>query len=159
MSIRLTLDVLATERPALRYQPDRVRLTARGIPDGMRAGSVVIGVARLLPPLGPLRPGSYDFAFESYFDGIGANGFYYRDPTLVAWPTAPPLAVRFDAIVENARLRLAERIRSHIGGAEGEIAAALVAGGQTAKRSAAAAVAASVRKSFTRISAPEISLR
>ena len=126
--IRLTLAVLSTARPSLRYQPDRVRVTARAIPEGVAPGSVVRGSVRLLPPMGPLRPDSYDFAFESYFDRIGAWGFFLRDPQLVADAPSPPLGAALSAAIETARTRLAARIRSHIGGAEGEIAAALVAG-------------------------------
>ncbi|MDP3896706.1 MAG: ComEC/Rec2 family competence protein [Mesorhizobium sp.] len=126
--VRLTLAVLATERPTLRYRPDRVRVTARAIPAATRPGSVVEGVVRLLPPLGPLRPDSYDFAFESYFDGIGASGFFLRDPQLVSVQGDLTPMVRLAAVIEAARTTLAARIRGHIGGAEGEIAAALVAG-------------------------------
>jgi len=126
--VRLTVDVLGTTRPELRYAPERVRVSARSVPQNLRAGSEISGVVRLFPPSGPLRPNGYDFSFESYFDGIGANGFFLREPQLVAAPGEPGLSVRFFAWVENARTALAERIRSRIGGPEGEIAAALVAG-------------------------------
>ncbi|WP_269929486.1 ComEC/Rec2 family competence protein [Aminobacter sp. HY435] len=126
--VRLTLQVLSTERPKLRYAPERVRLTARKLPDGVAAGSVVSGYVRLMPPSGPVRPGSYDFSFESYFDGLGASGFFMKGP-LLAGPAGPlSLAERSFAWVENARDRIAQRIRDRIGGAEGEIAAALVVG-------------------------------
>lgn len=125
---RLIVDVSSTERPKLRYAPERVRLTARKIPEGVLVGSTVTGYVRLLPPSGPVRPGSYDFSFESYFDGIGASGFFMKGPTL-APSTQPALAAsRTLAWVENTRNRVAERIRGRIGGAEGEIAAALVVG-------------------------------
>lgn len=127
--VRLTLDVLATERPALRYAPDRVRVSARSVPEGLRAGDVLVGVARLAPPSGPTRPGGYDFSFESYFDGIGANGFFLTAPARVA--DAPPAAALDDAwaAIENLRDDLAARIRAAVDGeAEGEIAAALIAG-------------------------------
>ncbi len=125
--VRLTLDVLATARPVLRHVPARVRVSARRVPAGLAAGEAVEGIVRLFPPSGPLRPGSYDFAFESYFDGLGAGGFFLRDPRRVEVPAASFYA-RADAWVENARLALAARIRDRIGGAEGEVAAALVAG-------------------------------
>jgi ComEC/Rec2-related protein len=99
--------------------------TARG---GLVAGSQIVGVARLRPPTGPVRPESYDFSFESYFDGIGANGFFLSGPDLVDTPDMPGLAARFSAAVENTRTALATRIRDRIGGVEGEIAAALVVG-------------------------------
>ncbi|MCO6050570.1 ComEC family competence protein [Mesorhizobium sp. RP14(2022)] len=123
---RLTLDVVSTERPKLRYAPERVRVSARKVPDGVRAGSLVSGIVRLMPPSGPVRPGGYDFSFESYFDGIGASGFFLRDPELL--PDDPRHPAGWQGALENARARIADRIAGTIGGTEGQIAAALVVG-------------------------------
>ncbi|HEV2504088.1 MAG TPA: ComEC/Rec2 family competence protein [Mesorhizobium sp.] len=125
---RLTLDVIDTERPKLRYQPERVRLSALAMPADIRAGSIVSGYARLMPPAGPVRPGGYDFSFESYFDGIAATGFFMGKPKLVPLEGAAPLATRLSVAIETARETIADRIRASIGGAEGEIAAALIVG-------------------------------
>jgi competence protein ComEC len=125
--VRLTIDVLSTARPKLRYQPARVRLSARAIERGTRPGSVVSGFARLLPPTGPVRPDSYDFSFDSYFAGIGASGFFLTNPKLQPGVSAP-LSSRFWAAVEDARNGIADHIRTSIGGPEGEIAAALIVG-------------------------------
>jgi len=125
---RLTVDVLSTERPKLRYSPDRVRVSAASVPDGLVAGSTIVGVARLFPPSGPLRPNSYDFSFESYFDRIGANGFFYRPPELVAAAASQGLAGAIRPAIDNFRNRVAGHVREAIGGAEGEIAAALIVG-------------------------------
>ncbi|RUM99375.1 ComEC family competence protein [Pseudaminobacter arsenicus] len=126
--VRLTMDVTGTARPVLRYAPERVRVSARKIPPDLRAGSEVTGLVRLLPPSGPVRPGSYDFSFESYFDGIGASGFFLRGPELISQTAPVPAVARFSIWVEDIRNRIAGRIRGHIGGPEGEIAAALVVG-------------------------------
>lgn len=125
---RLTLEVLGTERPRLRHLPERVRLSTRKIPDGLAVGDAVTGPARLFPPSGPLRPGGYDFSFESYFDGIGASGFFLGSPRMSQAAPPAPFFGRFEAAVENARIALSTRIRERIGGTEGEIAAALIAG-------------------------------
>lgn len=125
---RLTLDVLATKRPTLRYAPERVRVTARSVPDGTASGSVVEGVVRLLPPSGPLRPHSYDFAFNSYFSGIGANGFFLSNVQRVEDAEPPGAVSRAAAWLERWRMAMADRIEGHIGGAEGAIAAALITG-------------------------------
>jgi len=124
--VRLTMDVISTARPVLRFAPDKIRVSARKVPETIAAGSTVSGLVRLLPPSGPVRPGSYDFAFESYFDGIGASGFFLRGPDIV--PEAVPAAVGFRASVQRVRYAVADRIRGRIGGPEGEIAAALVVG-------------------------------
>ncbi|MFC3207764.1 ComEC/Rec2 family competence protein [Aquamicrobium soli] len=125
--VRLTLDVLSTARPTLRYAPERVRVSARALPKGARAGSTISGTVRLLPPTGPIRPGSYDYSFQSYFDGIGASGFFMSNPSL-AEERPMPFSARLSAMVENAREAIAGHIRESVGGAEGEIAAALIVG-------------------------------
>jgi competence protein ComEC len=126
---RLTMDVLETEKPTLRHAPERVRLTASKVSADVKPGSIVEGLARLRPPSGPVRPGSYDFSFESYFDGIGASGFFlsalavkeFEAPD-AAWLTRGAIAI------EALRQDVAHRIRERIGGAAGEIAAALMVG-------------------------------
>jgi competence protein ComEC len=125
--MRLTIDVISTAQPTLRHAPERVRISARKVPAGVTAGTVVSGYARLLPPAGPVRPDGYDYSFESYFSGIGASGFFLGNPKLVS-ADAMPLGARFAAAVENARNGIAAHIRDSVGGPEGEIAAALVVG-------------------------------
>ncbi|MEP9373090.1 ComEC/Rec2 family competence protein [Mesorhizobium sp. KR1-2] len=126
--VRLTIDVLTTAKPKLRYAPERVRLSARKIPPGLVVGSEIEGAVRLMPPTGPVRPDSYDFSFRSYFSGIGASGFFMRGPDLVEGDAPLPVSARLFNSVQNLRNTIAERIRDLIGGPEGEIAAALVVG-------------------------------
>ncbi len=126
--VRLTLDVVATERPRLRHAPQRVRVTARAAPAGLVPGDAVEGVVRLMPASGPVRPESYDFAFESYFAGIGAVGFFLTRPEAAAQTGPPSWRERLGAWVETWRGRIAARIEARVGGPEGAIAAALVTG-------------------------------
>lgn len=131
-SVRYTLDVLKTERPVLRYAPDRVRVTARNPLEGVRAGDGLQGRAQLRPPSSPVRPGSYDFAFHNYFAGLGANGFFYGAPEVVA--VAPPEGLRARAAfaLQNARTWLSDRIRTAVPNQNGIVAAALITGDRTA---------------------------
>jgi ComEC/Rec2-related protein len=127
--VRLTLDVLGTQRPELRYAPDRIRATARQVPDGLRPGDTVVGVVRLMPASGPSRPSGYDFSFRSYFDGIGAVGFFLTDPVVAEEVGDDPgFRLRAAAWIEERRLAVATRIETTIGGPEGAIAAALITG-------------------------------
>ncbi len=126
--VRLTIDVLSTARPVLRYAPDRVRISARSVPGDLSAGSAVSGLVRLMPPTGPVRPGSYDFSFRSFFDGIGASGFFLRGPVSSQVSLPVSLATWLQAQLERWRAAAATRISDRIGGAEGAIAAALVVG-------------------------------
>ncbi len=126
--VRLTIDVVSTDRPVLRYAPDRVRLSARSLPDGMEAGDGISGYARLFPPSGPARPYGYDFAFESYMDGNGATGFFLSNPEPANLIAAPSWRSALSARVARMREAIAARITGRIDGAEGQIAAALIAG-------------------------------
>ncbi|NKC27568.1 DUF4131 domain-containing protein [Ochrobactrum ciceri] len=85
-SWRITLEVLQTERPKLRFPPKRVRINARDIPATTAIGSGLSGFARLRIPSGAVRPGNYDFSFHAYFNGIGANGFFLGTPKLAIVP-------------------------------------------------------------------------
>lgn len=126
--VRLTIDVASTARPALRYAPTRVRLSARAIPGDLAPGDGVAGYARLFPPSGPARPHGYDFAFESYMDGIGATGFFLSNPEKAVPADRPGWRARLSAGVGGMREAIAARIMDRVGGAQGAIAAALIAG-------------------------------
>ncbi|WP_343316030.1 ComEC/Rec2 family competence protein [Brucella sp. BE17] len=127
-SWRVTLDVLHTERPKLKYVPERIRITARDIPATTTVGSGLSGFARLRVPSGPVRPGNYDFSFHAYFTGIGANGFFLGTPKLT--PVAPEtnLSARLSAWIALLRIQVSERVEEVIGGEDGNVAAALIAG-------------------------------
>lgn len=127
-SYRLILDVLASEKPKLERQPDRIRVSARTLPQGTVIGSGLKGFIRLRPPSGPVRSSSYDFSFYSYFQAIGAQGFFLGTPKIAAIPPPSSLSERFS--LQTARLRgaMTQRIVSVIGGEQGAIAAALITG-------------------------------
>lgn len=125
--VRLTFDIIETRRPTLRHAPDRMRSTARNIPAGLQLGDTIEGVVRIMPPSGPVNPGGYDFSFMNYFAGIGASGFFMGDPVLVARGQADGWRQAALIGIERLRLALGERARERIGGAEGEVAATLIA--------------------------------
>lgn len=126
--VRLTITLETTAHPTLRYPPKRARLSARTIPDRLRAGDGVSGTVRLMPPSGPVRPQAYDFSFESYFDGIGAVGFFLRGPQQTELATPPSLRERMAVWLQGFREMFATRLKTRVTGAEGEVAAALITG-------------------------------
>ncbi len=125
---RITLDVLTTRRPRLDNGPARIRVTARDIPAETAIGGGLTGLVRLRPPSGPVRPGNYDFAFHAYFDGIGANGFFLGLPKLAPAPPPDTLAGRLEQAVARLRGAVSARIDEAVGGEDGNVAAALIAG-------------------------------
>jgi competence protein ComEC len=108
-------------------KPQRVRLSVRR---GMTppAGAFVEVKAQLNPPLQPLRPGSYDFARDLYFQRIGASGFVHGAVKIVTPPAAAGVRLRANAFVQGLRDAIDLRIRSVLSGDVGSIASALITG-------------------------------
>lgn len=125
---RYLLSVKATEQPALQRQPEYVTVIARGARSEFETGTSLKGRARLTPPMGPALPGLNDFAFGAYFDGIGANGFFYGPPVAVMPSAQEEHSLRASAVEWLYRLRssIGDRIRAILPGDTGAFAAALV---------------------------------
>src|SRR6201996_3421232 len=100
---RFVLRVTQMDAPHSQVQLQRVRLSVRKgtAPD---VGSFVELKVRLQPPLAPLRPGSYDFARDMFFQGIGASGFVTGAiKTVTQPPVAGGLALRYAAVLQDMR--------------------------------------------------------
>ena len=99
---RFVLRVTRMDAPRLSTRLERVRLSVK---KGMapEVGSFVELKARLLPPLSPLRPGSYDFSRDLFFQGIGASGFVMGAITTVEPPENGGLALRYAASMQSLR--------------------------------------------------------
>lgn len=125
---RLLLDVIDTKQPFLRFGPQRVRLSARSIPDNLKPGDGVRGLVRLNSVSGPVRPESYDFGFYNYFRFIGAQGFFLSKIEQVT--IEPPKSVwqKVAVKIEQLRVLMTNRIVSAIDGGAGSVSAALITG-------------------------------
>ncbi|MBB2753095.1 UNVERIFIED_ORG: ComEC/Rec2-related protein [Rhizobium aethiopicum] len=126
---RYILAVTGTEAPELKRSPGRITAIVRGADTPFEIGDIVTGRARLTPPSGPALPELNDFSFGAYFDGIGANGFFYGAPEkdLEAGPQAARSTS--EALLEwlyRLRSSIGDRIRSILPGDTGAFAAALV---------------------------------
>jgi len=108
-------------------RPQRVRLSVRR---GMAppAGAFVVVKAQLDPPLQPLEPGSYDFARDLYFHGIGGSGFVRGGIDVVTPPQAGGLRLAANSFIQGLRDQIDARIRAVVPGDTGTIAAMLIAG-------------------------------
>jgi competence protein ComEC len=71
---------------------------------------------RLQPPLAPMRPGSYDFGRDMYFQGIGASGFAMGAIKTVAAPGGGGLSLRYAAFMQGLRDAIDARIRTALDG-------------------------------------------
>jgi competence protein ComEC len=82
----------------------------------------------LQPPLAPLRPGSYDFGRDMYFQGIGASGFVTGAIRNVEPPVSGGLSLRYAAVMQGLRDAIDTRIRTTLDGDKRAIATALLTG-------------------------------
>ncbi len=105
--------------------PGRIRivLAAPGGPQSAPPPGTAIRVTTLLdPPPGPAAPGTYDFAREAWFEGIGGVGITMRRPEPVELPT-PPWRLRLEMQVNALRWwvagHLAEDIHRVMGDQDG----------------------------------------
>jgi competence protein ComEC len=106
---------------------ERVRLSVKKgtAPD---VGSFVELKARLLPPLAPLRPGSYDFGRDMFFSGIGASGFVMGAIKTAVAPDGGGWRLRYAAFMQGLRDAIDARIGATLEGDKRAIATALLTG-------------------------------
>jgi competence protein ComEC len=124
---RFVLRVASMETLRGQVKLERVRLSVKKgtAPD---VGSFVELKSRLQPPLSPLRPGSYDFSRDLYFQGIGASGFVMGAIKTVEPPVSGGLALRYAAFMQGLRDAIDARIRTTLEGDNRAIATALLTG-------------------------------
>lgn len=126
--VRLRIAASGIEGVAETETPAVVRVTVANGAPGIAAGDRVKALAILRPPPSPVAPGAFDFARRAFFDRIGAVGFVLGDVTaLPGAPVATPVE-RFWQAIARIRHSLAERVRAHLPGDTGAVAAALMTG-------------------------------
>ncbi|MCA1440958.1 ComEC family DNA internalization-related competence protein, partial [Ensifer sp. IC4062] len=129
---RYLVEVKETSKPRLRRPPSKATLLARSHHEGLPVGAIIEGKVRLSPPSGPALPGLNDFAFDSYFKGVGAVGFFYGAPRqapdadVAASRTQTSLFLQGKVFLADVREAVGDRIRTVVGGDTGAIAAALI---------------------------------
>lgn len=124
---RFVLRVTAMEAQRSDVMLERVRLSVRK-GTAPEVGSFVQLKARLMPPLSPVRPGSYDFSRDMFFQGIGASGFVMGAITASIPPDAGGLRLRYAAFMQGLRDAIDTRIRATLEGDNRAIATALLTG-------------------------------
>ena len=124
---RFVLRVSAMDAPRLSAKLERVRLSVKK-GSAPAVGSFVELKARLMPPLAPLRPGSYDFSRDLFFQGIGASGFVMGAIRAIEPPGGGGFLLRYAAFMQGLRDAIDARIRGQLDGDERAIATALLTG-------------------------------
>ncbi|MDR6758294.1 ComEC/Rec2-related protein [Mycoplana sp. BE70] len=127
--LRYRVALLSTDGPTLRRPPNHVSLLARSPHPPLPIGSGIVGRARLNPPSGPALPGLNDFAFDAYFAGTGAIGYFYGKPAATELNLPARIETAYGAasrMVAEWRSAITQHIRGRIGGDAGAISAALI---------------------------------
>jgi competence protein ComEC len=124
---RFVLRVVSMETPRSEVKLERVRLSVKK-GTAPAVGSFVELKARLLPPMSPSRPGSYDFGRDMYFQRIGASGFVMGAIKAAEAPDSGGLALRYRATMQRLRDAIDARIRNVLEGDNRAIATALLTG-------------------------------
>lgn len=124
---RFVLRVTSMEAQRSDVKLERVRLSVRK-GTAPEVGSFVQLKARLMPPISPVRPGSYDFSRDMFFQGIGASGFAMGAITVAAPAETGGLRLRYAAFMQGLRDAIDARIRATLEGDNRAIATALLTG-------------------------------
>jgi competence protein ComEC len=124
---RFVLRVATMESPRGQTKLERVRLSVKK-GTAPAVGSFVELKARLMPPLTPLRPGSYDFGRDMYFQGIGASGFVMGTIKAKEPPASGGFLLGYAAFMQDLRDAIDARIRNVLDGDKRAIATALLTG-------------------------------
>ena len=107
--------------------PIRVRVTLQDDDVLPAPGSAISLRGMLNAPPPPASPGSYDFARDAFFDGIGGVGFALT-PVRQIKAQAPPWRLGVEMRINAARWALANQIVTQMGPQNGGLAAAMVTG-------------------------------
>lgn len=124
---RFVLRVVSMESQRDQTKLERVRLSVKK-GTAPAVGSFVELKARLLPPMSPSRPGSYDFGRDMYFQRIGASGFVMGTVKAADPPDSGGMALRYSAFMQGLRDAIDARIRNVLDGDRRAIATALLTG-------------------------------
>ena len=104
----LVSDLTARGRTPAADLPERVRVRVLARDFVAEPGMRVRFSGELGPPLGPSMPGSYDFARDLYFKGIGASGFVFGKPTVLK--QTDPAHHGFSSALAALRARISDRV-------------------------------------------------
>ncbi len=125
---RYVVKVISTHKPKLKRPPEIVSLLTLSQHKPFAVGSSISGLARLSPPSGPALVGLNDFAFDAYFNGIGAVGYFFGPPKGVNMQgqTTSGMGWALNKWIEDIRGEIGLRIRAVLPGDTGAFATAIV---------------------------------
>jgi len=127
-SIRVELTPSSISHLQTETIPAKVRVSIHSGAENLKPGDMIAVRAVLMPPPAPPAPGDYDFGRSAYYLRIGAVGFAYGKPRLIAPQNVSGWRAHITAAIETLRWRMTQHIESELPGSTGGIAAALITG-------------------------------
>ena len=124
---RLLLAPIRVSGLAPEATPVRARMTLQPDTPLPAPGTAIRVRGMLNPPPPPASPGSYDFARDAFFEGIGGVGFTLTPPREI-FAEPPPWRLALKMRINAARWGLARKIVDQMGAESGGLAAAMVTG-------------------------------
>lgn len=125
---RLVINPTSISRLSSDKLPRGLRLSYRGGRELLMPGTMVRFRASLMPPPGPVMPHGFDFARQSFFDGLGGVGYIISNLEAVPNDGIRSLPQQLSLWIVLSRGRLAGRLKSALPGERGALAAALITG-------------------------------
>ena len=109
-------------------RPVKVRVSIRSGAENLHPGDTIEVRAVLMPPPAPATPGDYDFGRAAYYLRIGAVGYSFGKPKVIAPWQSDGWMDRIGEQLLLLRWRMTEHIHAELPGSTGGIAAALITG-------------------------------
>lgn len=125
--MRVVLRGVKIEDIASADTPISIRLRVKK-GEGLMPGQRIKGLGALNPPSPPVAPGAFDFQRQAYFERIGAVGFFYRPPEIIASAGQGGLK----QTIEEWRLKIAARVSTQFNQPQAGLIIALMTGQQKA---------------------------
>ncbi len=123
---KLVLDELSIK--GIEQPPKQIRIAFKSIDPTWQLGDRVRLKADLFPLPRPALPDAFDFARYLYFEGIGATGYAFKPPEIIAHAPAHLFRESLNAL----RHRIAENMRTRLPEPVGALAAAMSVGEESA---------------------------
>ena len=126
--VRVLLSHLRSDAFAPAGTPQEIRIGFRSGAEGLRPGDRIHAMIVLMPPPGPAAPGAYDFGRTAFFLRLGAVGYAYGRPDLIAREPPTLFGSTAGEWIRRLRFKMTERVHAVLPGSTGSIAAALITG-------------------------------
>ena len=121
--LRLVVDAPVIDEVAPEATPGRVRFSVRNPDLAVAPGDLIRARVRLMPPSPPAAPGDFDFGRHAFFEGLGAVGYAYGEPEVVARGAGTG-----GEVLAWVRRQAARTVGETVPGTAGAVAAALLTG-------------------------------